>query len=36
MRERDRDLAAAGYTVRRVLDDRDAPAILARVLAVLG
>jgi very-short-patch-repair endonuclease len=33
---RDRDLAAAGFVVRRVHDDRDAPAILARVLAVLA
>jgi very-short-patch-repair endonuclease len=35
-RVRDRELAAAGFTVRRVHDDRDAPAILARVLAVLA
>ena len=33
--KRDAELAAAGYTVRRVPDDRDPAAILARVLAVL-
>jgi very-short-patch-repair endonuclease len=33
--ERDAALARLGYTVRRVLDDRDVPAILGRVLALL-
>jgi len=34
--KRDAELVTAGYTVRRVPDDRDPAAILARVLAVLA
>lgn len=34
--KRDADLAAAGYTVKRVLDDRNVPAILGRVLQALA